>query len=124
MMADYMPASEYDLFKRASAAWGLDYVHTARVLPCETLRHPNGSEVELFQLNGRWGYSLSVQCHARNGVLGFAYSSYLKWCKPYLDRQAALAAAATEIQERAAGDDEISAWCNRLFTEAQQLRLF
>jgi len=24
MMADYMPASEYDLFKRASAAWGLD----------------------------------------------------------------------------------------------------
>ncbi|MBU0493888.1 MAG: hypothetical protein KKA73_00725 [Chloroflexi bacterium] len=83
----------------------------------ETLCWRNGhehAEIKLFVVNAQWGYCLSVWERDE----GYSWGPCLKFCDPYPDRAAAVAAAAAYIAERARSK-KLVAWAQSLIRPCQ-----
>lgn len=118
------------LLWRSSQKWGLDSVRTESVPPCETFEiklGPQPNEIELFTLNGQWGFSLRID----GGDIGFGYSSFLKFCEPYPTREAAIDGAIRYIEQRFAETNAkhsrsklVLTWARGLRQASMQMKLF
>lgn len=118
------------LLWRASRKWGLDSVYTESVPASETFEvslGPQPNRIELFTLNGQWGFSMTID----GGDLGFGYSSFLKFCDPYPTREDAIDAAIRFIEKRFSEarvthsrSKAVLAWAQGLRQASMQLKLF
>ena len=117
-----MSPTEIELFQRGSLAFGLDYVYYGIVPTTETIELRSGDTISLFTLNGLWGYSAVV---LSGSSAGFCYSSFLKFCKPYSDRAAAILAACDEIEKVCRPySSDMRREVERIRTMVRQPRLF
>ena len=121
MNTTHMSATERELFRRGAQAFGLDYVLYKPVPTAEKIQLQTGDTISLFTLNGLWGYSVVVLSGA---MVGFCYSSYLKFCKPYPSREAAILAACDEIERRAQPNANMQRALSRVRNMITQPRLF
>ena len=114
-----MPASYRALLTQAAERWGIDYIHEQHIPATEILCAPDRvTTIELFQFNGRWGFSLRIADYGGNGGMG--YGSFLKFCDPYPDRDTALTAAVQYVVQRCSCEPRIVRWAQAL----RQPRLF
>ena len=69
-----------------------------QIPPAEKITEPKSlSRVDIFTFNSQWGFSASINHH--NG--GYGWGNFIKFCKPYPDKMAALTAAANYVEKRA-----------------------
>ena len=92
---EWMSPGELRLFAQGSQAFGLAEPRYDSIPITETVKFPGG-KIQLFTLNGRWGYALAVSTiHG-----GFGYGAFLKFCSAHPSREAALLAACDYILRR------------------------
>lgn len=118
------------LLWRASQKWGLDSVYIESVPASETFEvtlGPQPNRIELFRLNGQWGFSMTID----GGDVGFGYSSFLKFCDPYPTRGDAIDGAIRYIEKRFTENrvthsrsKAVLAWARSLRQASMQLKLF
>lgn len=121
MNTTHMSPTELELYRRGSQAFGLDYVHYDLVPTAEEIELQTGDTISLFTLNGLWGYSVVA---LSGSTLGFGYASFLKFCKPYPNREAAILAACDEIEQRALPNHDLQRAIRRVRGMVRQPRLF
>ncbi len=127
----------------AAAAWGIMIPGRPPLAPGEftdkyslypyiveeldSMVYDGPAKITLVHLNGLWGYSLRI----RASLSGHSYGPSV-WCTPYPTRQAAITAAAKEIEEyiKRGGSEKIDKvdrrilrWLDTL-TTGEQMSLF